>query len=158
MVVSLPTFFSRNKRKEKGKENEKNENIVGLCIITSPSVVKIYFTGYGLLCICKQITGDLEAVKKAMFAVSTIMYKFTPMEDIPLETTIPEVPPTIIIPSDIPLYPSVDSILPSKSLPSILGASVLLHIYQNFGVLLIKGPHCRFIHLLLRAVLYDMRS
>lgn len=53
MVVSLPTFFSRNKRKEKGKENEKNENIVGLCIITSPSVVKIYFTGYGLLCICK---------------------------------------------------------------------------------------------------------
>ncbi|KAA8519470.1 hypothetical protein F0562_013726 [Nyssa sinensis] len=75
------------------------------------------------------ITGDSEAVKKALFAVSAIMYKFTPKEDIPLDTTIPEAPPSIIIPSDVPiypaggLYPSVDPIVPSRSGPSVLGAT-----------------------------------
>lgn len=76
-----------------------------------------------------QITGDSEAVKKALFAVSAIMYKFTPKEDIPLDTSVPEVPPSIIIPSDVPVYPAaglyqnVDSIVSSRPLPSILGAA-----------------------------------
>lgn len=51
-----------------------------------------------------QITGDSEAVKKALFAVSTIIYKFAPKEEIPLDTTVPEVPPSIIIPADVPIY------------------------------------------------------
>lgn len=76
-----------------------------------------------------QITGEPEAVKKALFAVSSIMYKFAPKEEIPLETSVPEAPPSIIIPSDVPiypaagLYPSVDSYMPSRSLPSVLSAS-----------------------------------
>ncbi|XP_016668825.1 KH domain-containing protein At4g18375 isoform X3 [Gossypium hirsutum] len=54
-----------------------------------------------------QITGEPEAVKKALFAVSAIMYKFSPREEIPLETTVAEAPPaqSIIIPSDVPIYP-----------------------------------------------------
>lgn len=75
------------------------------------------------------ISGESEAVKKALFAISAIMYKFSPREDIPLETTVPEAPPSIIIPSDVPiyppggLYPNADPILPSRSIPSILGAA-----------------------------------
>ncbi|KAF3449954.1 hypothetical protein FNV43_RR06033 [Rhamnella rubrinervis] len=75
------------------------------------------------------ISGEPEAVKKALFAVSAIMYKFTPREEISLETTVPEAPPSIIIPSDVPiyppsgLYPSADSILPSRSVPPIIGAT-----------------------------------
>lgn len=77
----------------------------------------------------EQISGESEAVKKALFAISAIMYKFSPREDIPLETTVPEAPPSIIIPSDVPiyppggLYPNADPILPSRSVPSILGAA-----------------------------------
>ncbi|XP_022892412.1 KH domain-containing protein At4g18375-like [Olea europaea var. sylvestris] len=73
------------------------------------------------------ISGDSEAVKKAVFAISAIMYKFSPKEDIPLDVSIPETPPSIIIPSDVPIYPatgfyqSVDPIIPSRSVPSILG-------------------------------------
>lgn len=52
-----------------------------------------------------QITGDSEAVKKALFAVSAIMYKFSPKEEISLDTTVPELP-HIIIPSDVPIYPA----------------------------------------------------
>ncbi|XVF40108.1 hypothetical protein PTKIN_Ptkin01aG0085300 [Pterospermum kingtungense] len=78
-----------------------------------------------------QITGEPEAVKKALFAVSAIMYKFSPREDIPLETTVAEGPPapSIIIPSDVPiyppggLYPNPDPIVPSRSVPPILGAT-----------------------------------
>lgn len=75
------------------------------------------------------ISGESEAVKKALFAISAIMYKFSPREDIPLETTVPEAPPSIIIPSDVPIYPpgglyrNADPILPSRSVPSILGAA-----------------------------------
>lgn len=75
------------------------------------------------------ITGDSDAVKKALFAVSAIMYKFTPREEIPLETNVPEAPPSIIIPSDVPiyppggLYPSADPINTPRSLPQIIGAS-----------------------------------
>ncbi|KAK1368983.1 KH domain-containing protein [Heracleum sosnowskyi] len=76
-----------------------------------------------------QITGGSDAVKKALFAISAIMYKFGPKENISLDTSVPEVPPTIIIPSDVPVYPaagmfpSVDSIVNSRSLSSILGAA-----------------------------------
>ncbi|KAK2965301.1 hypothetical protein RJ640_004170 [Escallonia rubra] len=76
-----------------------------------------------------QINGDPDGVKKALFAVSAIMYKFTPKEEIFLDTSVPEVPPSIIIPSDVPvypaggLYPSLDSVVSSGSLPSILGAT-----------------------------------
>lgn len=68
-------------------------------------------------------------MKKALFAVSAIMYKFTPREEIPLETSVPEAPPSIIIPSDVPIYPhgglyqSTDPIIPPRSLPQIIGAT-----------------------------------
>ncbi|KAL1193743.1 KH domain-containing protein [Cardamine amara subsp. amara] len=52
------------------------------------------------------ISGEAEAVKKALFTVSAIMYKFSPREQIPLDTTIQqEVPASIIIPSDLSIYP-----------------------------------------------------
>ncbi|KAE7996182.1 hypothetical protein FH972_000924 [Carpinus fangiana] len=76
-----------------------------------------------------QISGDSDSVKKALFAVSAIMYKFTPREEIPLETTVPEAPPSIIIPSDVPIYPpgglyqSADPIIPPRSVPQIIGAT-----------------------------------
>lgn len=75
------------------------------------------------------ITGDPEAVRRSLFAISAIMYKFTPKEEIPLTTNVPEVRPSIIIPSDVPIYPaagiysSVDSIMPSRSVPSVLGTT-----------------------------------
>lgn len=84
--------------------------------------MKRLFTG-------KQITGEPVAVKKALFAISAIMYKFGPKENISLDTSVPEGPPTIIIPSDVPvypaagLYPGVDSIIDPRSLSSILGAT-----------------------------------
>ncbi|KAL2474993.1 RNA-binding KH domain-containing protein [Abeliophyllum distichum] len=73
------------------------------------------------------ISGDSEGVNKALFAICAIMYKFTPKENIPLETSVPEALPSIIIPSDVPiypatgLYPSVDPIVTSRSVPSTLG-------------------------------------
>ncbi|XVE51634.1 hypothetical protein DITRI_Ditri02bG0057500 [Diplodiscus trichospermus] len=78
-----------------------------------------------------QITGEPEAVKKALFAVSAIMYKFSPREEIPLETTVAEAPPApgIIIPSDVPIYPpgglysNSDHIVPSRSVPPLLGTT-----------------------------------
>ncbi|KAJ6738361.1 KH DOMAIN CONTAINING RNA BINDING PROTEIN [Salix koriyanagi] len=84
------------------------------------------------------ITGESEAVKKALFAVSAIMYKFNPKEEIPLETTVPEAPPSIIISSDVPIYqpggfyPNADPIVSSRSVPPILGAA---HIpeFQGYG-------------------------
>ncbi|KAF9672528.1 hypothetical protein SADUNF_Sadunf11G0051600 [Salix dunnii] len=84
------------------------------------------------------ITGESEAVKKALFAVSAIMYKFNPKEEIPLEATVPEPPPSIIIPSDVPIYqsggfyPNADPIVSSRSVPPILGAT---HIpeFQGYG-------------------------
>ncbi|KAL9355264.1 hypothetical protein Peur_053234 [Populus x canadensis] len=84
------------------------------------------------------ITGESEAVKKALFAVSAIMYKFSPKEEIPLETTVLEAPPSIIISSDVPIYqpggfyPNADPIVSSRSVPPILGAT---HIpeFQGYG-------------------------
>lgn len=76
-----------------------------------------------------QITGDPESVRRSLFAISAIMYKFTPKEEIPLTTNVPEVRPSIIIPSDVPIYPgagiypNVDPIMPSRSVPSVLGTT-----------------------------------
>lgn len=54
------------------------------------------------------------------------MYKFAPKEEIPLDTTVPEVAPRIIIPADMPIYPSSgfysDSIVPSRSAPPLMDA------------------------------------
>ncbi|XP_077253858.1 RNA-binding KH domain-containing protein [Tasmannia lanceolata] len=83
------------------------------------------------------ITGDAGAVKKALFAVSAIMYKFSPKEEISLDTTVPDLPPSIIIPSDVPIYPtsgyyhSAETMAPPKSLPSVMGTTQ--HIPELHG-------------------------
>ncbi|XP_004486011.1 KH domain-containing protein At4g18375 [Cicer arietinum] len=87
------------------------------------------------------ITGESEAVKRALLAVSSIMYKFSPKEDIPLDTTIPEIPPSIIIPSEIPIFPPgglyqpSDPIIQPRSVPQIIGATTVqdLHGYADTG-------------------------
>lgn len=87
-----------------------------------------------------QITGDAEAVKKALFAVSAIMYKFSPKEEISIDTSVPEIPPSIIIPSDVPIYqtgfyPSADAMVPPGSIPSIISAQHIsdLRNYPDAG-------------------------
>ncbi|CAL5183718.1 unnamed protein product [Lathyrus oleraceus] len=87
------------------------------------------------------ITGEPEAVKRALFAVSTIMYKFSPKEDIPLDTSLAETPHSIIIPSEVPiyppggLYPASDPIIQPRSFPQIIGATTVqdLHGYADAG-------------------------
>ncbi|CAN6546096.1 unnamed protein product [Malus baccata var. baccata] len=87
------------------------------------------------------INGESEAVKRALFAVSAIMYKFAPKEEISLETSVPMAPPSIIIPSDVSiyqpggLYQSGDPIVSSRSVPSIIGATHLqdLQGYTDTG-------------------------
>ncbi|MED6107908.1 hypothetical protein PIB30_018556 [Stylosanthes scabra] len=87
------------------------------------------------------ITGESEAVERALFAVSSIMYKFGPKEDISLDKSVPEAPPSIIIPSEVPfyppggLYPVSDSIIPPRSLSQILGAANMqdVHGYADAG-------------------------
>ncbi|CAJ2658666.1 KH domain-containing protein at4g18375-like protein [Trifolium pratense] len=87
------------------------------------------------------ITGESEAVKRALFAVSTIMYKFSPKEDISLDTNVPETPHSIIIPSEVPiyppggLYPAQDPIIQPRSFPQIIGATTVqdLHGYADTG-------------------------
>lgn len=75
-----------------------------------------------------QITGDSEDVKKALFAVSAIIYKFPPKEEIPLDTNVSEIPPSIIIPADMPIYPasgffgSADPVVPPRSGPPLIDA------------------------------------
>jgi poly(rC)-binding protein 2/3/4 len=54
----------------------------------------------------KQITGSAEAVKKALLGVSTILYKYPSKESISLETSVSEPTPSIIVPSEVPIYPS----------------------------------------------------
>ncbi|ESW30764.1 hypothetical protein PHAVU_002G180500 [Phaseolus vulgaris] len=85
------------------------------------------------------ISGESEAVKRALFAVSSIMYKFGPKEDISLDTTVPEAPPSILIPSDVPiyppggLYPPSDPIVTPRAVPPIMGATNVqdLHGYAD---------------------------
>ncbi|XP_022978830.1 KH domain-containing protein At4g18375-like isoform X1 [Cucurbita maxima] len=87
------------------------------------------------------IAGDPDGVRRALFAISSIMYKFPPREEIPLDTNVNEAPPSIIIPSDVPLYstgglyPSADPILPPRSIPPMLGAQHVqdLHDYPDTG-------------------------
>lgn len=73
-----------------------------------------------------QISGDSEAVKKALFAVSAIMYKFGSKEEISLDTSVPDVAPSIIIPADMPIYPAsgfyTDPVAPPRSAPSLIDA------------------------------------
>ncbi|KAJ8472188.1 hypothetical protein OPV22_026531 [Ensete ventricosum] len=85
-----------------------------------------------------QITGDAEAVKNALTAVSAVMYKFSPKEEISLDTSVPDLPP-IIIPSDIPiipagsLYTTVDSRLPpAGSVPPPIAATHLASEISGF--------------------------
>uniref|UniRef100_A0A1D1YRC3 KH domain-containing protein At4g18375 n=1 Tax=Anthurium amnicola TaxID=1678845 RepID=A0A1D1YRC3_9ARAE len=84
------------------------------------------------------MSGDEEAVNKALFAVSAIMYKFSPKEDISLDTTVPEPPPSIIIPADVPVFPAgtifpgADAIVPPpRSAPSVIGAAT--HVPEFHG-------------------------
>lgn len=87
------------------------------------------------------IAGEPEAVKKALFAVSAIMFKFSPKEEIPLGTIVPEAPPTIIIPSDLPiyrasgLYPAIDHSAAPGGLPPVLGATPISNLpgYADAG-------------------------
>ncbi|KAJ1263335.1 hypothetical protein BS78_09G176300 [Paspalum vaginatum] len=53
-----------------------------------------------------QMTGGSEAVKKALYGVSTIIYKYPAKENIPLDTSVPEPTPSIIIPSELHVYPA----------------------------------------------------
>lgn len=88
-----------------------------------------------------QISGESDGVRKALFAISAIMYKFSPKEEISLETTVPEAAASIIIPSDVPiyppsgLYPGADSLVPSRTVPPILGTTHLqdLQGYADTG-------------------------
>ncbi|WOL00448.1 hypothetical protein Cni_G09161 [Canna indica] len=85
-----------------------------------------------------QISGDAEAVKRALTAVSTIMYKFPPKEEISLDTSVPDLP-SIIIPSDVPiipagsLYPSADTLLPhSGSVQPVIPSTHLTSEFPGF--------------------------
>lgn len=84
-----------------------------------------------------QITGDSEAVKKALFAVSAIMYKFPPKEEISLDTSVPEAAPSIIIPADMPIYPGsgfyTDPIAPPRSASSLMDAHASELTVPGFG-------------------------
>lgn len=87
-----------------------------------------------------QITGDSEAVKNALFHVSAVMYNFPPKEEISLGATVPEVPPSILIPQDVPIisagsfYPSADSIIaPHSSLTPVLGATPHLQKLHGYN-------------------------
>lgn len=80
-------------------------------------------------------------MKKSLFAVSAIMYKFTPREEIPLNTAVPEAPPSIIIPSDVPIYPAggfyptADPIVSGRSVPPVLATTHVpeLQGYSDVG-------------------------
>ncbi|XP_062196481.1 KH domain-containing protein At4g18375-like [Phragmites australis] len=53
-----------------------------------------------------QIMGGAEAVRKALFGISTIIYKYPSKENIPLETSVSELTSSIIVPSELPVYPA----------------------------------------------------
>lgn len=79
-------------------------------------------------------------MKKALFAVSAIMYTFTPKEDVPLHTTALENTTSIIIPSDVPIYPPTglypgasDPLLSSRAVSTILSSVPELQGYADAG-------------------------
>ncbi|ESQ39758.1 hypothetical protein EUTSA_v10000793mg [Eutrema salsugineum] len=88
------------------------------------------------------ISGEPESVKRAIFAVSAIMYKFSPREQIPLDTTVQEVPASIIIPSDLSIYPQT-GLYPNQdpifqhgaSVPSFIGT-----LPQGYGETAAANP------------------
>lgn len=85
--------------------------------------------------------GEPGSVKKALFAVSAIMYKFSAKEDVPLNTTLLENTASIIIPPDGPfyhpstgLYPGAsDPLLSSRAVPAILSSVPELQGYADAG-------------------------
>ncbi|KAL6619817.1 hypothetical protein ACP70R_034956 [Stipagrostis hirtigluma subsp. patula] len=77
-----------------------------------------------------QITGGAQAVRKVLFGISTIIYKYPSKENIPIETSVPDPTPSIIVPSELPVYPTSDFyaasdvVMPSgHSSLSILGST-----------------------------------
>jgi len=67
------------------------------------------------------------------------MYKFSPKEDIPLDTTVPETPHSIIIPSELPiyppggLYPASDPIIQPRSFPQLIGATTMQDLHGGYA-------------------------
>ncbi|CAN6455633.1 unnamed protein product [Victoria cruziana] len=86
-----------------------------------------------------QISGGQEAVKKALYAVSAILYKFSPKEEISLDTAVPEITEItpIIIPSDVPIYTS-GSFFPSSD--------TLVHPPRSLAPALSATPHLSELH------------
>ncbi|CAM8932926.1 unnamed protein product [Rhodiola kirilowii] len=84
------------------------------------------------------ITGDSKAVRQALYTLSAIMYKFPPKEEIPLDTSVPEIAATLIIPSDAPMYPtsgfypSGDSMITPRSIPQLMGNATMPD-FSGFG-------------------------
>ncbi|KAK4781993.1 hypothetical protein SAY86_016095 [Trapa natans] len=88
------------------------------------------------------ITGKPESVRKSLFAVSAIMYKFSPKEDIPLSTNVLENTTSIIIPPDVPIYHTPTGLYPGASdthlfssgaVPGILSSLPELQGYGHAG-------------------------
>ncbi|KAK4778585.1 hypothetical protein SAY86_006113 [Trapa natans] len=87
------------------------------------------------------IMGKSESVRKALFVVSAIMYKYCPKEDIPLSTNVLENTTSIIIPPDVPiyhhptgLYPGVsDTLFSSGAVSGILSSLPELQGYADAG-------------------------
>ncbi|CAH2078653.1 unnamed protein product [Thlaspi arvense] len=68
------------------------------------------------------ISGEAESVKKALFAVSAIMYKTNPREQIPLESTVQEVPASVVMPLDLS-----NSVYPQAGLYTSYDPNLLHH-------------------------------
>ncbi|KAK3121412.1 hypothetical protein QOZ80_8BG0652670 [Eleusine coracana subsp. coracana] len=65
-----------------------------------------------------QIIGGADAIRKALFGISTIIYKYPSKEIIPLETSVPELS-NIIVPSELPVYPASNFYpAPDSAIPS----------------------------------------
>ncbi|KAL5579629.1 hypothetical protein UlMin_012071 [Ulmus minor] len=82
----------------------------------------------------EHIFGESDSVRRALFAISAIMYKFTAKEEIHMDTTVPKAPPSIIIPSNYPLsglYPGAESIVPSRSVPPIINTGTTWPLYSS---------------------------
>ncbi|TVU03249.1 hypothetical protein EJB05_51218 [Eragrostis curvula] len=66
-----------------------------------------------------QITGGAEGVRKALFGISTIIYKYPSKENIPLETSVAELGSNIIVASELPVYPASNFYsAPDSAIPS----------------------------------------